>query len=346
MAEIEQPTGKRALGVRVRYLMKRAAEWLVNAAKAIVKFGRQRFTVMLIPHSEQKVVNFQINTFSMVFLGMLVVVLLGGFFYLATAFSGSSRILARQSEQLDSTEASLDVVREEVANVVSVSRLFEDSLSETLEGLRIDGPDGEDTAEGATGDLSAFLNLQEVSPNEVQEVQELQGLVSTLQSSVEPLRQIRGVLDAQKELLGDIPHFWPVAEGRGRVTMEFGPNIHPVTNQWYLHKGIDIYSSPGTPAVAAANGKVVELGVDPGGYGVYVWVRHKYGFKTRYSHLQRSVVSEGQEILQGQTIGTVGNTGLSTGPHLDFQIWLGSELVDPAAFLKISSDFDRWTGNR
>ncbi len=345
MAEIEQSAGARPLGVRIRHLMKRAAESLINAGKAVVKFGRQRFTVMLIPHSEQKVVNFQINTFSMVFLGMLIVVLLGGFFYLATAFSGSSRILTQQSEELESTEASLDAVREEVGDVIRVSKLFEESLSDTLQGLRIDGPQGEDTAESATGDLSAFLNLQEVSPDEVQEVQELRGLVSTLQASVDPLQQIRGVLDAQKELLGDIPHFWPVADGRGRVTMEFGPNIHPVTNQWYLHKGFDIYSSPGTPIVAAANGKVVELGVDPGGYGVYVWIRHKYGFKTRYSHLQRSLVSEGQEVLQGQTLGTVGNTGLSTGPHLDFQIWLGSEVVDPSAFLKISNDFDRWTGN-
>ncbi len=346
MAEIEQPGGGPSLGVRIRHLLKRIAGYLVRAVIGVVKFGRQRFTVMLIPHSEQKVVNFQINTFSMAFVGMLVVVLLGGFFYLATAYSGSSRILVQQSQELETTEASLDAVREEVSDVIRVSRLFEESLSETLQGLRIHGPEGGDGAENAAGDLSAFLNLQEVAPDEVQEVQELQGLVSTMQASIEPLQQIRGVLDSQKELLGDIPHFWPIADGRGRVTMEFGPNIHPVTNQWYLHKGFDIYSSPGSPVVASANGKVVELGVDPGGYGVYVKVRHKYGFKTRYSHLQRSIVSEGQEVLQGQTIGSVGNSGLSTGPHLDFQIWLGSEVVDPSAFLKISNDFDRWTGNR
>jgi murein DD-endopeptidase MepM/ murein hydrolase activator NlpD len=346
VAENEQPAVGQALGARTRKAFKRVGNAVVHGAVNIVRFGRRRFTVMLIPHSEHKVVNFQINTFSMVFVGMLIFVLLGGFFYLATAYSGSSRILAERSEELESTEASLDAVREEVSDVIRVSRLFEESLSETLQGLSIQGPDGDGSTEGASGDLSAFLNLQEVAPGEVQEVQELEGLVGTLQSSIEPLQQIRSVLDAQEALLGDIPHFWPIRGGRGQVTMEFGPNIHPVTDQWYLHKGFDIYSSPGTPVVASANGKVVELGVDPGGYGVYVKVRHKYGFKTRYSHLQRTLVAEGQEVLQGETLGTVGNTGLSTGPHLDFQIWLGSEVVDPSAFLKISNDFNRWSGNR
>ena len=346
MAENEQSVVRQTFGTRLRKLVKRTASAIAQGVVNVFKLGRRRFTVMLIPHSEHKVVNFQINTFSMVFVGMLIVVLLGGFFYLATAFSGSSRILAERSEELESTEASLDSVREEVSNVIRVSRLFEDSLSDTLQGLSIQGPQGGGDRDGATGDLSAFLNLQEVAPGEVQEVQELEGLVTSLKASIEPLQQIRSVLDAQKALLGDIPHFWPIRDGRGQVTMEFGPNIHPVTNQWYLHKGFDIYSSPGTPVVAAANGKVVELGVDPGGYGVYVKVRHKYGFKTRYSHLQRTLVSEGQEILQGETLGTVGNTGLSTGPHLDFQIWLGSEVVDPSAFLKISNDFNRWSGDR
>jgi murein DD-endopeptidase MepM/ murein hydrolase activator NlpD len=129
--------------------------------------------------------------------------------------------------------------------------------------------------------------------------------------------------------------------------MEFGPNRHPINDQWYLHKGIDIADAVGVPIVAAANGKVTEVGVDPTGYGVYVWIDHKYGFRTRYSHLQRASVSEGQEVHQGETLGTLGNTGLSTGPHLDFIIVLGTDVVDPSAFLKISTpDFKRWMGNR
>ena len=297
MADIDQSPAGRSPGVRLRAFFTRLGKLFVNSFQGILRFGRRRFTVMLIPHSEHKVVNFQINTFSIAFLSVLILVLLGGFFYLATAYSGSSRILVRQSEELESTEASLDAVREEVSDVIRVSRMFEESLASTLQGLNIRGTDaGNGTQAAAAGDLSAFLDLQEVQPGEIEEVQQLQGLVTTLQASVEPLQQIRSVLDAQKDLLGDVPHFWPISDGRGRVTMEFGPNIHPVTNQWYLHKGFDIYSSPGTPVLASANGKVVELGVDPGGYGVYVKVRHKYGFKTRYSHLQRTLVSEGQEV--------------------------------------------------
>jgi murein DD-endopeptidase MepM/ murein hydrolase activator NlpD len=326
-------------------IVQRAAAGVKKVATGFVKLGKQRFTVMFIPHSEKRVVNFQINTFAIAFIGLLIVGLIGGFFYLSTVFSGSSRLITQKSEALSTTEASLEAVREEVAEVSKVAEVFSQSLSQTLEGLDLASEDQLSSETDSGGDLSAFLNVREVAPGEIEEIQELENLSNMLEASVRPLEDIRQVLEAQKQLLSDIPNRWPLASGLGRVTMEFGPNIHPVTHQWYLHKGFDIAGSPGIPVVSTANGKVVELGVDPG-YGLYIWVRHKYGFRTRYSHLQTVDVSEGEEIFQGQRIGRLGNTGLSTGPHLDFQIWLGTDVVDPSAFLKISNDFKRWSGNR
>jgi murein DD-endopeptidase MepM/ murein hydrolase activator NlpD len=316
-----------------------------KAATGFVKLGKQRFTVMFIPHSEKRVVNFQINTFAMAFIVLVIVGVVAGFFYLSTVFSGSSRLISQKSEALESTEASLEAVREEVAEVAKVAEVFSKTLSQTLEGLDLASQDQLSPEEGTEGDLSAFLNVREVPPGEIEEIQELENLASMLEASVEPLEDIRQLIEAQKNLLADLPNQWPVASGLGRVTMEFGPNVHPVTHQWYLHKGFDIAGTPGVPVVASANGKVVELGVDPG-YGLYLWVRHKYGFRTRYSHLQSIDVSEGEEVFQGQRLGRLGNTGISTGPHLDFQIWLGTDVVDPSAFLKISNDFKRWSGNR
>ncbi len=326
----------------VSKFVRRVARGIKRAATGFVKLGRQRFTVMFIPHSEKRVVNFQINTFAIAFIGLVIVGLVAGFFYLSTLSSGASRLMSQRTEALESTEASLESIREEVSEVAKVSEVFGDTLTQTLEGLDIASADELSSEDSSGGDLSAFLNVREVSAGELEEIQELENLASMLEASVGPLEDVREVLEAQKELLADIPNQWPVSSGLGRVTMEFGPNVHPITNQWYLHKGIDIAGSPGTPVVASANGKVTELGVDPG-FGVYVLVRHKYGFRTRYSHMQNVEVSEGDEVYQGQRLGRLGNTGISTGPHLDFQIWLGTDVIDPSAFLKISNEFKRWS---
>ena len=228
----------------------------------------------------------------------------------------------------------------EVDTLLSAAGAFDEELVDTINSLGIQQPDNTVPAAVTRGDLASFFDIQAVSDGRVREIQEMRNLAGTLQEAVNPLREIRSVLESQQALLSDLPNFWPVGNGLGRVTMEFGPNIHPINGQWYLHKGIDIAGQPGLPIVASASGKVVELGYDPG-YGFYVYLRHKYGFRTRYSHMQSILVTEGQDVVQGERIGTLGNTGISTGPHLDFIIMLGTDVVDPAAFLKISNTFDR-----
>ena len=311
----------------------------------IAKLGRMRFTIMLIPHSERKVVNFHVNMVTILFVGFLIVAVVGGFFYFSTMYTGSARLISEKSEALEQSEASLESVLDELAEVVKVAETFDQTLAQTLQDLDMGSLEEGENQLAGSGDLASFLDVRSVERNELRELQQLRSMASNLRSSVEPLQNIREVLNSQQDLLADIPNSWPLIAGRGRVTMEFGPNLHPVTAQWYLHKGFDIAGSVGVPVVASANGKVVELGFDPG-YGMYVWLRHKYGFRTRYSHLQNISVSEGEEVVQGSVLGTLGNTGISTGPHLDFQIWLGTDVVDPAAFLKISNDWHRWSGNR
>lgn len=310
------------------------------------RFGKQRFTIMFIPHSEKRVLNFQLNSFALIFVFFLLVAVLTGFFFLATSFSGSERLAQESGAQLRDAEASLEEVRFQVAEFLQVWDEFEQTLGGTLQRLDI-GPDGGDQTSTAGGDLASILNLQEIGDGEMQEVLDLQRVVASLRGSMGPLEEITEVLDLHRELLSDIPNLWPVIGGRGIVTMEFGPNVHPIRGNWYMHKGIDIWAAMGTPIVAAANGVVTDAGTDnTSGYGVFVELDHNYGFRTKYGHLQRAFVVEGQEVVQGQRIGTMGNTGLSTGTHLDFQIWIGTENIDPAHFLKLSKpDFNRRTRN-
>ena len=191
------------------------------------------------------------------------------------------------------------------------------------------------------------LPIQLSGQSEFQQYDDLEYINSVLESSKEPFQNLVSVLNSQNGLLSDIPSIWPLENNHGYVTLEFGPNRHPKTNRWYLHKGIDIAGAYGIKVLASANGKVIEAKYDGIGYGNYVLVRHKYGFRTRYSHLSNIYVEEGQDLLQNDIIGTLGNTGISTGPHLDFQIILGTDVIDPAQFLKISrQQFRRWSGNR
>jgi len=108
----------------------------------------------------------------------------------------------------------------------------------------------------------------------------------------------------------------------GRVTQAWGPGINPFTHEKYQHEGVDLAAPAGTSVVAAADGTVIEAQEEPGDdpRGRCVTVRHDQGLVTVYTHLEEVRVSEGDRVIQGQVIGTVGSTGLSTGPHLHFEV--------------------------
>jgi murein DD-endopeptidase MepM/ murein hydrolase activator NlpD len=99
------------------------------------------------------------------------------------------------------------------------------------------------------------------------------------------------------------------------------------------HQGLDFAAREGTPVVAAMSGRVVSAGVF-GGYGNQILLQHGDGSQTRYGHLSRIGVRVGQTVTAGQHIGAVGNTGVSTGSHLHFEVLHGGVAIDPAAWLR------------
>jgi len=86
---------------------------------------------------------------------------------------------------------------------------------------------------------------------------------------------------------------------------------------------------------------VVAVEYDQGGFGNNVIIRHKHGFYTRYGHMLSFRVHAGQRVQQGETIGYIGNTGLSTGPHVHYEVHIGSDVVDPFKYLNIRSSIAR-----
>ena len=115
---------------------------------------------------------------------------------------------------------------------------------------------------------------------------------------------------------------------RGRLTSRYGYRRDPFTGKRAFHTGIDLANRVGTKVLAAREGKVVSVG-NRSGYGNIVIISHSFGYRTVYAHLSSASVKRGQRIMRGQTIGYIGNTGRSTGPHLHFEVWLKNRLIDP-----------------
>lgn len=119
----------------------------------------------------------------------------------------------------------------------------------------------------------------------------------------------------------------PVAGGR--MTSSFGMRRHPLLGYSRFHKGMDFGAAYGTPIVAATDGTVAFAGWH-GGHGNYVKLNHSGGLGTGYGHMSRIVARVGQRVSAGQVIGYVGSTGLSTGPHLHYEVYKGGQAVNPA----------------
>lgn len=113
-----------------------------------------------------------------------------------------------------------------------------------------------------------------------------------------------------------------------RLSSGFGMRLHPILGFSRLHRGVDFAAPTGTPVLASAAGRVVRAGWG-GGYGNMIDVDHGRGIVTRYAHLSRMDVKVGQTVSQGQRIGAVGSTGMSTGPHLHYEVIRNGEPIDP-----------------
>lgn len=122
-------------------------------------------------------------------------------------------------------------------------------------------------------------------------------------------------------------------KGKIHITSPYGMRIHPIRRKRHFHCGIDLKARVGTAVYASMSGKVIYAG-RYGGYGKLVIIQHSNGFTTRYGHLSKTKVGVGQRIKQGQLIALSGNTGVSTGPHLHFEIRKNGKPHNPANYIR------------
>ena len=306
-----------------------------RALRAIGRFLTRRYTVVFVPHSEKKVYNLHVTILSMLCSLLVVAGILGAFFWYGASYNSTRAVLAGKDSRLKDVQASLDQLRDEMAVLLREARSFENALTDAISSLGPDGNAQNHQAQG--GDLGSFFNIRETPEGMLQEVDDVRRLSAYLHSASGPIREIGSMLSNQSALLAEIPSIWPIKGGLGHISMFFGQNINPFSGQYYIHKGIDLstYRS-GDPVVTTADGQVVTIDYAED-FGNYIIIRHKHGYYTRYAHLLSARVRLGQRVQQGDVIGYIGNTGLSTGPHLHYEVHIGSDVVDPYKYINIRS---------
>jgi murein DD-endopeptidase MepM/ murein hydrolase activator NlpD len=307
--------------------------WFVYSYKRFVQKGKDKLTVMLIPHSEKKIFNFQISIFTIFFL----VVILSGI--VVTFFVSTSRytLTKKEMEKLVSTQEgntnALRLFEEEIENLDKVVIDYKNNIKDIIKLL---GASQSENIFGMGGPETEIKNLSEIMGLKTKssyedEVETIRRINADIVASERVLENFKKFLAAREEIIQKIPNNWPIIGG-GFITSPFGMRRSPFTGKLAMHQGVDISWWPGAPIRASADGVVVFAGMK-GGYGRTVQVQHEYGFQTLYAHCSSLRVYEGQKVKKGEIIAFLGRTGRATGFHLHYEVRIGTKAVDPMIFM-------------
>lgn len=143
------------------------------------------------------------------------------------------------------------------------------------------------------------------------------------------LDDTQDLAENKEEFSTVIPAIWPIDRTKLKdVSSLYGMRMHPRYGYWKMHEGVDLSAPNGTPVYATGNGVVVRASWQRG-YGELIELNHGFGYKTRYGHLSKMYVSPGDSVTRGQVIGEVGNTGVSSGAHLHYEVRFRDKTVNP-----------------
>ncbi len=171
------------------------------------------------------------------------------------------------------------------------------------------------------------LPKETIIANTVQKLDQLKRQLSIQNKSYDELTRI--TRDKEKRLAA-IPAIQPISNKElKRLASTFGIRRHPILRIMKMHAGVDFAAPRGTPIYATGDGMVKTVQKNHSGYGICVDINHGYGFVTRYAHMQKCTVHAGQSVKRGQCIGYVGTTGLTTAPHLHYEVIKHGKKVNP-----------------
>jgi len=174
------------------------------------------------------------------------------------------------------------------------------------------------------------LNVEDINSEHASDVSDymnkIQKLDRELKLELSSYTDLIATYKAKEDSFRHMPALNPVLTGR--IVSKVGMRNHPILKKRIHHDGLDISAKKGTPIFAAADG-IIKLARYNGGYGNCVYIDHVYGFETRYGHMNKILVRNGQKVKRGDKIGLVGRTGLAEGPHLHYEVRQNGKVLDP-----------------
>lgn len=170
------------------------------------------------------------------------------------------------------------------------------------------------------------------SDNIIETAKRIDILSKQLEVQSKSFDQLVDLAKKREEKMAHIPSILPLnKKDIEKFAAPFGMRKHPILGYKRMHYGVDIVAEKGTDVYATGKGIVLQAGYN-GGFGKSVKIDHGYGYVSVYAHLSKITVKKGQEVKHGDLIGLVGNTGLSTGPHLHYEVRINNKQVDPSIF--------------
>ena len=225
--------------------------------------------------------------------------------------------LYKLNEKFESLETEVERLRIIDARVRSLAKVTETLLPGDKMERKRTGVGGSETPDStAAVRIGRLLDLR------------FDQLRTSVLADARNLEAVSEKLDQRRIYLESRPALRPV---RGILTSPFGVRLSPFTDTQVFHEGLDIEVSTGTPVRAAAGGRVVRSGYEAL-YGNLLMVDHGNGFRTLYAHLAERLVRAGDLVQKGDVIGTVGDTGRTTGPHLHYEVRVNGLPVNPTRF--------------
>ncbi|WP_104698099.1 MULTISPECIES: M23 family metallopeptidase [unclassified Helicobacter] len=230
---------------------------------------------------------------------------------------------------------SIGVIRSEIGNIDAKKDLLQQEFKKTLKINNF-----------LTNEINQRISEMNVVGDRVDDLEDIIGVSKDdkllVQGNLLSRIDIANITGTQKAfIMKFIPNGLPLDKYL-RISAGFGTRIHPVLHITHKHTGIDFSVSLNTPIYATADGVVeyASMGWN-GGYGGLIKIMHSFGFKTYYAHLNSLVVGNGQFVKKGQIIAYSGNTGVSTGPHLHYEVRFLNSPINPYNFTKWSmKNFD------
>lgn len=264
------------------------------------------------------------------FLGASVIFFVGlaGFsvqYYLMSIEVKELHVVRRENKvqkiQIQSFSSSIDDLKDQVIRLVEFDRKLRVMTD-------IGPPTGSVSSFGIGGSEDRNPNGTRLHRQDSMR-RDLELLRSRVISQEKSYQELEEVVQDRHSLWASTPSIWPTS---GWLSSSFGKRVSPFTGRLSNHNGIDISARPGTPIIAPASG-VVSSSRFNGGFGRFLKLNHGFGIVTQYGHLSKTAVKVGQKVKRGDIIAYVGNTGLSTGPHLHYEVSVNKVSIDPMRYI-------------